>query len=362
MGPRSYVPFDVFAMRTDVPVSTLVRDGAYGWTCGQCPLDRKGDVFAPNDLLAQVRFVGDMIEGVLNRGGFDAASIGKMIVYNVEGKAGEGERAVQQLSRRFAHQPVIVSIPVPHFYYDGMMVEIDIFAGHPVHSKKPTYDQGIDLQIAESGDYVWASVKSRIDSGAGLADRLATISGALDRRGLTAARLLSDHWFLSDQACNSPGAKRAVSDCDLITHPAALVRIGTRDRGTVIGDLTFIRKPVEVIGKANTASGLNVRLRRGGSSLWINGTNSNPRRDLIEQTRNIMTGLEQSLVSQGMSFANVVKLTAHYTGGASAEELHGNMAVRHGFYGTPGPASTGLPVLALLDPDCKIAIDILAIA
>ena len=42
MGKRSYVPFDVFAMRVDVPVSTAVRHGHLGWTCGQCPLTDRG--------------------------------------------------------------------------------------------------------------------------------------------------------------------------------------------------------------------------------------------------------------------------------------------------------------------------------
>jgi hypothetical protein len=61
-----------------------------------------------------------------------------------------------------------------------------------------------------------------------------------------------------------------------------------------------------------------------------------------------------------MSFADLVKLTARYTGGASEEELHGNTKVRHGFYASPGPASTGLPVPALGNGACRIAIDVAA--
>ena len=73
-----------------------------------------------------------------------------------------------------------------------------------------------------------------------------------------------------------------------------------------------------------------------------------------------MAGLDQSLIAEGLSFADVVKLTTHYVGGASAEELHGNMKVRHSYYAIPGPASTGLPVDAFLNPDCRITIDIIA--
>jgi enamine deaminase RidA (YjgF/YER057c/UK114 family) len=73
-----------------------------------------------------------------------------------------------------------------------------------------------------------------------------------------------------------------------------------------------------------------------------------------------MQGLDTGLRAAGKSFADVVKLTAHYTGGATEEELHGNMKVRHGFYASPDPASTGLPVAGLGSEKCRIAIDVVA--
>ena len=93
---------------------------------------------------------------------------------------------------------------------------------------------------------------------------------------------------------------------------------------------------------------------------WISGVCADPVRNLVGQTESIMAGLDQSLKAAGLSFADVVKLTAHYVGGASADELHGKMKVTHGYYASPGPASTGIPVHALLNPDCRIAIDIVA--
>lgn len=69
MRERSCVPFDVFAIRVEVPVSTAVRDGGLGWTCGQCPLTEQGAVYAPGDLRAQAEFVCDMIDTVMTRAG-----------------------------------------------------------------------------------------------------------------------------------------------------------------------------------------------------------------------------------------------------------------------------------------------------
>jgi len=82
---------------------------------------------------------------------------------------------------------------------------------------------------------------------------------------------------------------------------------------------------------------------------------------LVGQTSVIMQAIDVALRAAGASFADVVKLTAHYTGTASEEDLHGNMKVRHGYYARPGPASTGLPVWGLGNERCRIAVDIIAV-
>ena len=109
------------------------------------------------------------------------------------------------------------------------------------------------------------------------------------------------------------------------------------------------------------STGVALQARKSGPFLWLAGTCANADGDLVEQTRTIMEAMQQALTENGTSFASVVKLTAHYVGGATAEELHGNMTTRHNFYSKPGPASTGLPVAALLHPDCLISIGAFAV-
>ncbi len=360
MGPRIYLPFDLFAMRVAVPVSSFVRDGQFGWSCGQCPIGREGEVLFSGDLLAQSAFVCEMIEGVLPRADFDSRSIGKLNVYYVESRPGEGDRAIEQIARYFPHGPVIVPIPVPHFYYEGMLLEVDVFTGPRVSQRTTPALRDISLQVVEGGDTVWASVDAPLPSGVALAGRLAAVASALEKQGLFPGQLLSDHWFLSD--CDQePGAvDDALSECDLISSPGALVRLGPRPSASLVGELTFSRDAVQSAVERDEAGTLALCKRRGGPSLWISGVQAEPQGDLVDQTGAIMAGIERSLASEGMSFGKVVKLTAHYVGGASAEELHGNMAVRHGYYANPGPASTGLPVKALQNPHGKIAIDVLA--
>lgn len=360
MGTRTYVPFDVFAMQVDVPVSTMVRDGDFGWTCGQCPLDRSGNVISPGDLVAQVGYVCEMIKTVLRRGGLDTQSVGKLNVYFCALKPGERELAYETLIRHFAHGPVIVLIPVPHFYYEGMLVEVDVFTGTHAKPRKLPGGQGIDLQIVDGGDMVWASARAALANDATLEERLAEILAALEQQGLTPDMLLSDHWFLSEHGEAEPIG--AIIESELVTNPNALVRFCPQSTDSIIGELTFCRNAVET--KTETANGgkLSLYQRRGGAALWVSGTYAGPGMGLVDQTRHIMSGIERSLASENMTFGNVTKLTAHYVGGANPEELHNNMAIRHSYYSSPGPASTGLPVMALQNPQCKIAIDLVALA
>ena len=126
MGKRTFVPFDVFSMQVDVPVSTLVRDGDLGWTCGQCPLDQEARVLSPGNLIAQAVHVCDMIESVLRRGDFDGASIAKMNVYFSETETGDRDRIVRVFRDRFTDTPVVV--PISPSASHGQRWQIDWFS------------------------------------------------------------------------------------------------------------------------------------------------------------------------------------------------------------------------------------------
>ena len=49
-------------------------------------------------------------------------------------------------------------------------------------------------------------------------------------------------------------------------------------------------------------------------------------------------------------------------GGESEEDLYANMRIRNGYYSRPGPASTGLAVHGFADPECRITVELLAVA
>ncbi len=361
MGQRSYVPFDVFAMRVEVPVSTAVRDGDLGWTCGQCPLTDKGDVYAPDDMLAQTGFVCDMIEKVMARAGFSRTAIGRLHVYFAANSERQAHDAKELIAARFDHGPIIVPIPVPHFYYDGMLIEVDVFAAADLQVRAPCMADGVRLNLVDTGDQVWVHAVLPLDDNPSSADPAGLMADALARQGLESNRLLSDLWMVSGGAGETRGVADSAQRHRLMTNPVALVQLADPAPPLVAASLTFGRQPVSILTDENTETGLRLTLKTSGQMFWAAGTCADPGLDLVGQTTAIMQAIDTSLRNAGMNFAKVVKLTAHYTGGASEEELHGNMKVRHGYYASPGPASTGLPVAALGNDGCRIAIEVVAI-
>lgn len=356
MPTRTHVPFDLFAMQTEVATSSLVRAGEFGWTCGQCPLDHEGKVLAPGDTMAQAAFVCDMIDAVLPRAGFGGQSIGKLNVYYVEDRNDTAEALAALFRKRFGDGPLIVPVELPHFYYDGMMIEVDVFAGPAPASRPVDPTPGIELAAVESGDLVWVSVSARPEAEHGLENALEKIVSALEANGFGPDHLLSDHWFLAGEG----HARKALKGCPFVTMPGAAIRRAGRKHTELTGELTFSRRRVTLINASDASTGVSTVSRAAGPLLWSVATVPDPKRDLVAQTRPAMLELQAVLVASGMSFADVTKLTTHYTGSASSDDLHGNMEVRHCFYGNPGPASTGVPVSGLLDDRCRLSIDIYA--
>lgn len=361
MGKRSYVPFDVFAMRVDVPVSTAVRDGNLGWTCGQCPLTDRGVVHAPGNLLAQADFVCNMIENVMARADFTPSSIGRLHVYFTAHSEREAADALALIAARFDHGPLIVPVPVPHFYYAGMMIEVDVFAAADLQVRAPFEAGGVRLDLVDAGDQVWAHASVSSVDGALPVDSVSLIDDALARHGLHRDHLLGDLWIY---AGDDDGA-RAIISCaqqrHLMTNPDALVRLAGPSLPVVRAALTYGKQAVAVVAETLVVDGLRLTMKKSGGMVWCSATCADMTLGLVGQTSVIMQAIDVALRAAGASFADVVKLTAHYTGTASEEDLHGNMKVRHDYYARPGPASTGLPVWGLGNERCRIAVDIIAV-
>ena len=296
---RSHIGFDrLWSMKIPVPYSLFVRDGDFGWSCGQCPLDRSGQVVAPNDSVKQTELVASYCRSLVAAAGFDPKDLRMAVVYH---DLDDPAQIVAILASSLGSSAVFVPVRVPAFYYAGMLVEIDLFAmkaaDHP-------------LRFATGG------------------------------AGGPAEFPLLDHWvaarpdrLLPDHTIIDPAA-RATQFWALIPEQP-------------------VHESIEQHGRAV------VRLRQSGPWSALTATAPDVAR-LVPQTSDIMQALAAVMAQNGLGFDDVVKSTTHYVGAATQEELHDNMAVRNQRYSAPGPASTGVRVTGLANPRALTAITLLS--
>jgi enamine deaminase RidA (YjgF/YER057c/UK114 family) len=356
---RLHLPFDIFGMREEVCVSSLVRVGNLGWTCGQCPLDQNAEVIAPHNLISQTSFVCEMIESVVQRGQFHPTMIAKLNVYFAETVRGDGTAAIGMIQERFP-EAIVVPIPVPEFYYAGMMLEVDVFVAAGSRSRHQL-SKAVNLNVVETDDLFSVHVQADCGSDKSLTKTMHEIATALHSKGLSFDNLLTDQWIASQTLADRTELLQAIEETALLTMADSMVLVDDGPEHLLSADLTFAKRGKVANHRAAHNDALEIVMRTDGHMHSIRGVQADPTGDLVSQTSSIMSRMAQELDAREMSFADVVKVTTHYVGGASEEDLHQNLAIRHRHYMKPGPASTGLRVASLLHPDCLIAIEITAI-
>lgn len=299
---RAHVPFDgLWSMAIDVPYSYLVRDGDLAWTCGQLALGPGAEVLHPGDLVAQSSVVCDFVEAILARAELEPASVRRLYLYYVPPSDGALAGMLETFRSRFGGGVDLVTIPVPHFYYDGVVLEVDVF---------------------------WARATARADF----------------TNGPGSAHRLSEHVVIGPNT-DPP---------DVVDPGAALVV--PEDSGHVIAGMDVVGGAVREELRGH--GGVMCTVRRAGSLMWVRARSTDGDLGLVAQTEVLMRTVAEALDRAGFTFADVVKSTTHYAGDSSAEDLHDNMAVRNAYYESPGPASTGIPVYGFFDPASKIVVDI----
>lgn len=304
-------------------VATLGQGGGFGASCGQCPLDAEGRVLDPDDPVAQARRVAALAQGVLAHlpPGHQAALL---VVYHTADAGAQTAMMLAVLADAF---PLAVLAPVrlPHFYYPGMTIEVDLYAiaGTP----RVTVFRRLDAEV------------SVIDGGPLRLAHLAAPDAAsadtvLSAAGLDARHLLSAHWF----------GDTAPPD---VWTPDPAARVLLPQGSGLSAVLTFAPGPASTLRTEGGAI-----LRSAGRFAWLSATAALT--DLAKAAEAAM----DALALPSLPSLTMLKATTHYAGGPGPDDLHANLAVRHARFPRPGPASTGVPVAGLAA--ATLAIDMLA--
>jgi enamine deaminase RidA (YjgF/YER057c/UK114 family) len=306
-----------WSMPVPVACSLAVSVGGLAATCGQCPLDGQGRVLFPGDPAAQAQMVAQVGAGAL--GHLPRPHHAAMVV--VYHTAADAATVLAPLAAAFPGA-VLALVRLPHFYYPGMAIELDIHAttAAPQVTRHATGDTTRTHVAGGPIEWVHLSAPSMADLSAALAP-------------LDPARVLSAHWFAAD-------APPAAFD------PVPAARVIPPDGTGATAILALAPGPVNA---GHTPGG--AVLRQGGGFAWIAAQGGGP--DLAAAAHGAMDALDLP----GLPGLTPLKATTHYVGGPGPDDLHANLAVRHARFPMPGPASTGVPVRALAG--AMLAVDML---
>ncbi|MEM7091248.1 MAG: RidA family protein [Pseudomonadota bacterium] len=380
-----------------------VRAGDLVFTGGQVDLDARGAVRNIGDLPAQchnaMAYMARLLEDLGTR--FD--DLVRLVVYYV-GNAADESRLMDQLARIIGSRarPVISMINMPALCYPNMLVEIEGVAMRTAdrsarHRQCHQIDDMPPLppafsHVVRAGDMVFTSEMSALtpqgqvahpgDAPAQTVQTMECLGRALAAVGAGFEDVVKLNTFYQDDAFGSNWAQSARLRAGYFQDPGPAatgipvpcfaqdgltVRIaataicqtgasGPRRFSWPEGHWTWTTPlPYK---HANMCGGL---IHIGGQVALDRAANVLHPGDMVTQTRIAMDNLSRVLAEFGATLDNIVKVTTFYLGNASADVLHENLLVRSGSFKAPGPATTGIPVPALIYPDMMIEIEAIAI-
>ncbi|WP_137388619.1 RidA family protein [Rhodoligotrophos defluvii] len=351
---RIYVRSDtLWNMRIDHPYSLAVLQGKTGWSCGQCPLGRNGETLSPGDLIGQVRHVSRIIKQILSDTGMTPSQVVKLVLYYVDQGPETFGRMIATLREEFGQRALLIPVAVPHFYYDGMLVEIDFHVSHAPSERgeRGSSSDGFCIEIVDGDELAWARVLVQRDNAAAAAKAARQALDQLVGRRM----LLAEQWHISEAGDGE--ALTQLRNVGLCGDPGFAVQAGADREGFIHGELTFAY-PGHSSSEAAHGD-VSLLNRVAGDFFWIAGRAEAKLGGIVPQTSAIMDAIRTELERMHLDFGAVCKATTLYVGTASADDLHDNMKVRNRYYSKPGPSSTGLPVVAFPLSTSAVTISVL---
>jgi enamine deaminase RidA (YjgF/YER057c/UK114 family) len=383
-----------------------VRAGNLIFTGGQVDLDAQGTVRNIGDLEQQCRNSMSYMADLFDDLGVDFSDLVRLVVYYV-GDAQDEAQLLDLLAEIIGTdaRPVVNLINMPELCYPDMLTEIEGVAMRaPDGSKIPKQCFHLDdmpylpqafSHVLRSQDMVFTSDMSAYSSQKDVADKgdiVAQTKIMMDRlrRALLAADAGMDDvvkvntFYLGNGTAqdwevsaglratyfDEPGPAATGIPVVAFAHQGLMAKISATAIGAhSAGDQVEKKRCVWPDGHWNWSTKLpykhgnicNNVIHIGGQVALDPGANVIHPDDMVAQTKIAMENLARILAEFGATLDNVVKITTFYQGNASAEALHENLLIRSNSYRAPGPATTGVPVPALVYERMVIEIEAIAV-
>lgn len=377
-----------------------VRAGDMIFTGGQVDLDPQGNVRNIGDLGAQVGNSMAYMQDLFTDLGVGFADLVRLVVYYV-GDAQDEVRLLDQLADIIGHdvKPVVNLINLPELCYPDMLCEIEGVAmrapgGDTLPRQNLRLDDMPTLPEAYShvvicGDMIFTgdmtarapdgSVTHPSDIVAQTRVMMERLSRALQAAGAGMEDVVkvntfyrgdgtAEDWEISARIradyFPDPGPTPTGIPVPSFPHDGLVTRIaatackpGARQTRHVWPDGHW-NWTTALPYKHGVSAGQLIHV--GGQVALDPQANVLKPGDMVAQTRIAMDNVARVLAEFGATLDDVVKVTTFYQGNASAEALHENLLIRSSSYTVPGPATTGIPVPALVYQDMVIEIELIA--
>ncbi|NKB64692.1 MAG: hypothetical protein GKR95_22100 [Gammaproteobacteria bacterium] len=217
-----------WSLAVDIPYSMGVKQNELIFLCGQADLSGKGTVCHSHDLFRQTEAAIDHIRNLFLDLGSNVEKLVKLTVFYVDNGDVDREQYLSHIVNALNtdNAPVIAMVPITHFFYPGMMVEIDAvgvdsisprhYVSNPEHG--PVI-QGLS-QALRCDEYIFLGSTSVVGSDGMIPDEgdsitqtrntLRRIESILGEFGADRQDLVKvNNWFVNDGTAGgwAPGGK-----------------------------------------------------------------------------------------------------------------------------------------------------------
>lgn len=362
------------------------RKGRLGFIGAQADLDASGNICNPGRLGAQTAAALDHVARIVDALEMRWCDVAKINVFHTGSTVDDEVTLLRDIRQRFNDVPPVVSlIALPRLAYPDMAVAIEAVA-------IDNSDSGTPRQVADTGrrpwpkggefsdglrcgEFILVSAQSATDASGirhpddivGQAqltiDNIAAVLTALgadlddvvklntwyvgfgtDADWRRAAKVRSDAFRFPGPGATGVPVPNPYPDGALIRQECWALRAkdGSRLPRSLSWPLGIWDWPMRVSFQQGVRIG-NLIFLGGQVALDPDGRTVNPD-DMKAQTRICMEYVERILAGFGASLGDMLKVTCFYKTKGATEDLHETLAIRSGFFGAKGPASTTVPL------------------
>ncbi len=398
MNRKTVYPESHWSLQVDIPYSMGIKCGDMFYLCGQADLEGRGNVRNAGNLYKQTDASIEHIRAVVTELGCDTEDLTKLTVFYINNGETDELAYLRYIARLLdtRNNPIITMVPVPDFFYPGVMVEIDAYGmrSHSgaiprdvVNMANTPFNQGI-----RCGEMIFVGALSAINDDGILqhpGDVVAQSHVVLEKLERVLAEfgankhdiVKANTWYVGGGTAMEweegarvrasfypePGPAATGIPVHRLGDNGAMIQI---DCWAMLGTDGKSLPKQHAWPKDHWDWPIHLPFKHGvkcGNLIFLGGQVSlDPHANVIDpgnmekQTHTSMNNIKRVLAEFDASLDDIVKLNTYYQGTSDPQDLHSNVNIRSSYFTKPGPASTGIPFQHLAYEDMLIEIEVVA--